>query len=148
MDIVLRALVLFVFVWFLTRAVGRRELSTLEPFDLILLIVLGDLIQQGVTQNDFSVTGAMLATGTMAAMTVLFSWLAFRFPRVQPILEGDPVVLIERGKTIDRNLKANRITLEELAAQARLNQIQHLEDVEWGVLETGGQISFIPKSAS
>ena len=76
MDIVLRALVLFVFVWILTRAVGRRELSTFQPFDLILLIVLGDLIQQGVTQNDFSVTGAMLAGGTMAAMTVLFSWLA------------------------------------------------------------------------
>jgi uncharacterized membrane protein YcaP (DUF421 family) len=148
MDIVLRALVLFVFVWFLTRAVGRRELSTLQPFDLILLIVLGDLIQQGVTQNDFSVTGAMLATGTMAAMTVLFSWLAFRFPRVQPILEGDPVVLIEHGNVIDRNLNANRITLEELAAQARLKQIPHIEDVEWGVLETGGQISFIPKSAS
>jgi uncharacterized membrane protein YcaP (DUF421 family) len=148
MDIVIRALVLFVFVWFLTRAVGRRELSTLQPFDLILLIVLGDLIQQGVTQNDFSVTGAMLATGTMAAMTVLFSWLAFRFPRVQPILEGDPVVLIEHGRTIDKNLRANRITLEELAAQARLKQIPQIEDVEWGVLETSGQISFIPKTAS
>jgi uncharacterized membrane protein YcaP (DUF421 family) len=148
MDIVLRALVLFVFVWILTRAVGRRELSTFQPFDLILLIVLGDLIQQGVTQNDFSVTGAMLAGGTMAAMTVLFSWLAYRFPRVQPVLEGDPVILIERGKTIDRNLKANRITLDELAAQARLNRIMHLEDVEWGVLETSGQISFIPKTAS
>jgi uncharacterized membrane protein YcaP (DUF421 family) len=148
MDIVLRALVLFVFVWFLTRAVGRRELSTFQPFDLILLIVLGDLIQQGVTQNDFSVTGAMLAGGTMAAMTVLFSWLAYRFPRVQPVLEGDPVILIERGRTIERNLKANRITLEELAAQARLNRIMHLEDVEWGVLETSGQISFIPKTAS
>jgi uncharacterized membrane protein YcaP (DUF421 family) len=147
MDIVIRALMLFVFVWFVTRAVGRRELSTLEPFDLILLIVLGDLIQQGVTQNDFSVTGAMLAGGTFAAMTVLFSWLAFRFPRIQPILEGDPVVLVEHGKTIDRNLQANRITLEELASQARLQQIAHIEDVEWGVLETSGQISFIPKSA-
>ena len=86
----------------------------LEPFDLILLIVLGDLIQQGVTQNDFSVTGAMLAGGTMAVMTVLFSWLAFRYRRLQPILEGDPVILVERGKTIDRNLQRNRITLEEL----------------------------------
>jgi uncharacterized membrane protein YcaP (DUF421 family) len=147
-DIVIRAAVLFVFVWFVTRAVGRRELSTLEPFDLILLVVLGDLVQQGVTQNDFSVTGAMLAGGTMAVMTVLFSWLAFRFPRVQPILEGDPVVLVERGKAIERNLKANRITLEELAAQARLQQIAHIEDVEWGVLETSGNISFIPKRAS
>src|SRR5215218_5985864 len=63
MDIVIRAAVMFIFVWFVTRAVGRRELSTLEPFDLILLVVLGDLIQQAVTQNDFSVTGAMLAGG-------------------------------------------------------------------------------------
>ena len=148
MDIVVRAVILFVFVWFVTRAVGRRELSTLEPFDLILLVVLGDLVQQGVTQNDFSVTGAMLAGGTMAVMTVLFSWVAFRVPRMRPVLEGDPVVLVERGSAIDRNLRANRITREELAAQARLNQIAHLDDVEWAVLETSGQISFIPKTAS
>lgn len=145
MDIVIRAVVMFVFVWFVTRVVGRRELSTLEPFDLILLIVLGDLIQQGVTQNDFSVTGAMLAGGTMALMTVLFSYLAFRFPRVQPILEGDPVILVERGETIDRNLRRNRITLEELAARARMQQVAHIADIEWAVLETNGNISVIPK---
>jgi len=148
MDIVIRAIVMFLFVWLVTRAVGRRELSTLEPFDLILLVVIGDLIQQGVTQNDFSVTGGMLAVGTFAAMTVLFSWLAFRFPRVQPVLEGDPVILVERGKTIDRNLHMNRMTLEELAAQARLNQIAHVADIEWAVLETSGNISFIPKTPS
>ncbi len=148
MDIVIRAVVMFLFVWLVTRAVGRRELSTLEPFDLILLIVIGDLIQQGVTQNDFSVTGAMLAVGTVGAMTVLFSWLAFRFPRVQPVLEGDPVILVERGKPIERNLRTNRITREELASQARLQQIAHLDDIDWAVLETTGNISFIPKSAS
>jgi uncharacterized membrane protein YcaP (DUF421 family) len=147
MDIVFRAITLFIFVWLVTRAVGRRELSTLEPFDLILLIVLGDLIQQGVTQNDFSVTGAILAGGTMALMTVLFSWLGFRFRRLQPILEGDPVIVVERGEPIERNLHRNRITLEELAAQARLSNIAHIEDVEWAVLETSGQISFIKKSS-
>lgn len=145
MDIVVRAVVMFLFIWFVTRIVGRRELSTLEPFDLILLVVLGDLIQQGVTQNDFSVTGAMLAGGTMALMAVLFSYLAFRFPRMQPVLEGDPVILVERGKTIDRNLRRNRITLEELAAQARMQQIAHIADIEWAVLETSGNISVIPK---
>jgi uncharacterized membrane protein YcaP (DUF421 family) len=147
MDIVFRAAWMFFFVWLITRAVGRRELSTLEPFDLILLIVLGDLIQQGVTQNDFSVTGAMLATGTVGLMTILFSWLSFHFPRVQPILEGDPVIVVEHGEPIERNLRRNRITLEELAAQARLNNIAHIEDVEWAVLETSGQISFIKKSS-
>lgn len=148
MDIVIRAAVMFVFVWFVTRTVGRRELSTLQPFDLILLVVLGDLIQQAVTQNDFSVTGGILAGGTMAAMVVLFSWLAFRFRRLQPVLEGDPVILVERGKAIDRNLRRNRITLEELAAQARLQQVAHVDDIEWAVLETSGQISVIPKQRS
>lgn len=148
MDIVLRATVLFLFVWFLTRIVGRRELSTLEPFDLILLVVLGDLIQQGVTQNDFSVTGAILAGGTMALMTILFSYLSFRFKRLQPVLEGDPVILLEHGKAIEKNLRRNRITVEELAAQARMQQIPRLDEVEWAVLETSGQISFIPKARS
>lgn len=137
---------MFLFVWLVTRAVGRRELSSFEPFDLILLIVIGDLIQQGVTQNDFSVTGAMLATGTVALMTILFSWLGFRFTRLQPILEGDPVIVIEHGKPIDKNLRHNRITIEELAAQAREHEIAHIEDVEWGVLETSGKITFIKKS--
>jgi uncharacterized membrane protein YcaP (DUF421 family) len=145
MDIVIRAAFLFVFVWAITRAVGRRELSTLEPFDLILLVVLGDLIQQGVTQNDFSVTGAMLAGGTIGLMAVLFSWINFRSRRLGDVLEGDPVIVVERGKPIERNLRRNRITIEELAAQARLQKIAHIEDIEWAVLETSGQISFIGK---
>ena len=70
MDIVIRAVVAFLFVYLLTRVVGRRELSSMQPFDLILLIMIGDLVQQGVTQNDFSVTGALLAGGTIALMTV------------------------------------------------------------------------------
>jgi uncharacterized membrane protein YcaP (DUF421 family) len=145
MDIVIRATVLFVFVWLLTRIVGRRELSTLEPFDLILLVVLGDLIQQGVTQNDFSVTGAVLAGGTFALMTILFSYLGFRARWLQPVLEGDPVILVERGKVIEKNLRRNRITLEELAAQARGSEIAKLDQIEWAVLETSGHISFIRK---
>jgi uncharacterized membrane protein YcaP (DUF421 family) len=146
-DIVIRAAALFFFVWLITRAVGRRELSTFEPFDLILIIVVGDLIQQGVTQNDFSVTGAMLATATIGLLAVFLSWLNFRFPRVQPVFEGDPVIVLQDGKPIERNLQRNRITVEELAAQARMHEIPHLEDVQWAVLETSGAISFIKKSS-
>jgi uncharacterized membrane protein YcaP (DUF421 family) len=144
-DIVLRGIVAFLFVWFLTRAAGRRELSTLAPFDLILLVVLGDLIQQGVTQNDFSVVGMILAGGTIGLMTILFSYSNFRFPRLRPLLEGEPVVLVERGRRIEKNLRRERITYQELAAQARLQQIASLEEVEWAVLETNGHISFIKR---
>jgi uncharacterized membrane protein YcaP (DUF421 family) len=148
MDIVFRAIALFLFVWLVTRAVGRRELSTLEPFDLILLIVLGDLIQQGVTQNDFSVTGALLVGGTIGLLTVAVSYASFRFPRLRPALDGDPVIVVEDGKPIERNLRRNRITLEELAAAARQSQLDSLDDVRWAVLETNGRISFIPKRAA
>lgn len=147
MDLVIRAVVAFLFVYLLTRIIGRRELSSLQPFDLIMLVMIGDLVQQGVTQNDFSVTGALLVGGTITLMTVAVSYASFRFPRLRPALDGEPVIVIEDGKPIDRNLKRNRITLEELAAAARLSQLDSLDDVRWAVLETNGQISFIPKRA-
>jgi uncharacterized membrane protein YcaP (DUF421 family) len=146
MDIVLRAFFAFVFVILVTRVIGRRELSSLEPFDLILLIVLGDLIQQGVTQSDYSFTGLVLAGGTFTLLSVAVSYLVFRFRRVRPLFEPEPLILVEDGKLIERNLRRERLTVEEVAAAARLQQIPTLADVRWAVLETGGQISFIPRS--
>ena len=148
MDIVIRAAIAFSFVFLLTRVVGRRELSQLEPFDLILLIMMGDLVQQGVTQSDYSVTGIFLAAGTLALMTVLVSYLSFRFKRLRPILDGEPLVIVQDGKPIDGNLKRERLTLEEVAQEARIQQIASLDEVEWAVLERTGQISFIKKSGS
>ena len=145
MDLVIRAAVAFALVYLLTRVIGRRELSSLQPFDLIMLVMIGDLVQQGVTQNDFSVTGAILVGGVIGLLTVLVSFVSFRFPRLRPALEGEPVIVVEDGKPIDRNLRRNRITLEELAAAARQQQIASIGDVRWGVLETNGQLSFIPK---
>jgi uncharacterized membrane protein YcaP (DUF421 family) len=146
MDIVIRAAVAFLFILLLTRIVGRRELSTLEPFDLILLVTIGDLVQQGVTQNDFSVTGLGLAVGTIAVLTVLFSYLPWRFQALRPVLEGVPVILIEDGDVVDKNLRRHRLTHEEVAAEARYQQIDSLDAVRWAVLETSGKISFIKKN--
>jgi uncharacterized membrane protein YcaP (DUF421 family) len=148
MDVVVRAFVAFLFVIALTRLIGRRELSSLQPFDLILLIVVGDLIQQGVTQNDMSVTGLVLAIGIFGVLTMAASYIVFRFPRMRPILEPEPLILIEDGNVIEKNLNKERMTPEELAAEARLQQIDSLDKVKWAVLESGGQISFIPKSGS
>jgi uncharacterized membrane protein YcaP (DUF421 family) len=146
MDIVVRAFFAFVFVVVVTRVIGRRELSSLEPFDLILLIVLGDLIQQGVTQSDYSFTGLVLAGGTFTLLTVAVSYVVFRFRRVRPLFEPEPLILVEDGKVIDRNLRRERLTTEELAAEARLQQIPSLADVRWAVLETSGKISFIGRN--
>jgi uncharacterized membrane protein YcaP (DUF421 family) len=145
MDLVVRAAVAFLFVYLLTRVIGRRELSSMEPFDLIMLVMIGDLVQQGVTQNDFSVTGALLVGATVGLLTVGVSYASFKFPRLRPALDGEPVIVVEDGKPIERNLRRNRITIEELAAAARQQQIAAIEDVRWGVLETNGRISFIVK---
>jgi uncharacterized membrane protein YcaP (DUF421 family) len=148
MDLVVRAAIAFAFVLLLTRVVGRRELSSLEPFDVIMLVMIGDLVQQGVTQNDFSLTGMLLVGGTIGILTVATSYAGFRFPRLRPALEGEPVIVLEDGKPIERNLRRNRITIEELSAEARLQQFASLDDLRWAVLETSGRISFIPRSRS
>ena len=145
MDIVIRAALMYLFLLFITRVVGRRELSTLEPFDLILLIVLGDLIQQGVTQSDYSVTGLVLAGGTIALMTVLFSFLSYKVRALRPLLDGEPIIVVQDGDPIERNLRRERLTVDELAAEARQQQIESLDEVKWAVLETNGKISFIKK---
>jgi uncharacterized membrane protein YcaP (DUF421 family) len=144
-DVVLRAVVGFCFLVVLMRLIGRRELSSMEPFDLILLIVIGDLVQQGVTQNDFSVTGAVLATGTMGVLTILVSWAGWRWQVLRPVLEGEPIIVVEDGEPIKRNLDRNRITVDEVVAAAREQQVDRLDKVRWAVLETNGRISIIPK---
>jgi uncharacterized membrane protein YcaP (DUF421 family) len=145
-DIVLRASAAFAFVFLLLRVLGRRELSTLEPFDLILLVMIGDLVQQGVTQSDMSFTGLVLAVGTFALLAVTTSWLSFRFKAMRKVLEAAPLVVVEHGKPVERNMRQERLTLEEIAAAARLQQIGSLEEVEWAIVENGGQISFIPRA--
>jgi uncharacterized membrane protein YcaP (DUF421 family) len=145
MDIALRAIVLFFFLLLLMRVTGRRELSSLQPFDFILLIVVGDALQQGLTQDDYSVTGAIIAVATIATLQVVLSWVDFRLPFVRPLLEGEPIVLVQDGKVIERNLRRERLTLDDLAEEMRIQQIASLDDVQWAVLETGGQMSFIKK---
>jgi uncharacterized membrane protein YcaP (DUF421 family) len=143
LDIVIRTVVAFFVIVLITRIVGRRELSSMEPFDLILLVVLGDLVQQGVTQNDESMTGAILVLFTLTVLTTGLAYANFRFSSLRPALEGHPVVLVENGKLIERNANRERLTVEEIESEARLQQIESLEQVRLGILETSGRISFI-----
>jgi uncharacterized membrane protein YcaP (DUF421 family) len=146
MDIVLRTIAVFAVLLVLTRVIGRRELSSLQPFDLILLIILGDAVQQGLTQDDYSLTGAFLVIFTFAVLQVFVSWLGYRFPRARPVLEGEPIVVVQDGNVIERNLRRERLTEDEIAEEARCNGIAHLAEIRWAVLETNGKISFIKKS--
>src|SRR5919204_4795826 len=114
MDLVFRTVFVFVLIFAVTRAVGRRELSSMEPFDMILLVVVGDLVQQGVTQSDYSLTGASTVIATLSLLTVFTAWLSFRVRRLRPLLEGEPVVIIADGRVLEANLRRQRMTVEEV----------------------------------
>jgi uncharacterized membrane protein YcaP (DUF421 family) len=145
MDLVFRTVFVFVLVFVVTRAVGRRELSSMEPFDMILLVVIGDLVQQGVTQSDYSLTGAATVIATLALLTVLTAWLSFRVRRLRPLLEGEPILVMSNGRVHEHTLRTQRMTVEELEAEARQQQITSLDEVRFAVLETNGKISFATK---
>jgi uncharacterized membrane protein YcaP (DUF421 family) len=143
MDLVLRTIYVFFLILIVTRAVGRRELSSMEPFDLILLVVIGDLVQQGVTQSDNSLTGTTTVIVTMAALVVFTAWLSFRFARLRPVLEGKPTLLIADGEVLGDNLRRERMTVDELEAEARQQSIGSMGGIRYAVLESNGRISFI-----
>jgi uncharacterized membrane protein YcaP (DUF421 family) len=147
MDLVIRATVVFFFILIVTRVVGRRELSDLEPFDFILLVVLGDLVQQGITQSDQSVTGTLTVIATIAVLSAFVSWVSFRSRPARLLTEGEPIVLVQDGRPIERNLRRERITINDLHEEARQAQIASLDDVAWAILENDGKISCIPRKS-
>jgi uncharacterized membrane protein YcaP (DUF421 family) len=142
-EIILRASVMFFFVWLLMRALGKRELSEMTAFELVLVISIGDLIQQAITQEDMSMTGAMLAVGTIAAWILGFSYLEFRSQRARPLVDSFPVIIVRDGRPLEEMLRLERITVEEVLGAARRQGIEDLAEVRVGILEEDGRFSFM-----
>lgn len=143
MDIVLRAIFAYVLIVFVLRVMGRRELTSLSASDLVLLVVLGDLVQNGVTQSDMSMTGVTIAVTTFAALSIFFSYLVFKSRRVRKIIQGEPLIIVQDGKPIESNMRSERLTIEDVMEAARASEIESLDEIKWGVLEAGGKFSFI-----
>ena len=143
MELIARASFLFLFLWLLTRALGKRELAEMSAFELLLLVTVGDLIQQGVTQEDFSTTGAVLAVSTIAVWISIFSWMSYRWKGAQRLVEGMPVLIIKDGEPITEALRIERVSLDELKEGARQQGIEHLSEVKVGILEPDGRFSFL-----
>jgi uncharacterized membrane protein YcaP (DUF421 family) len=148
MEIVLRATAVYFFVYILLRVMGKRELGELSAFELVLLVMIGDLVQQAVTQEDYSVTGAILAVGTIAFWVLLSSYLSFRFKKAQAVLESFPVLVVRDGSIQREALKAERVSIDELANAARMQGIADLGTVAYAVLESDGSLSFVQKDGA
>lgn len=147
MEIVVRATVVFLFLFLLTRGLRKRALSDLSPFEMILLVSLGDIVQQGVTQEDYSLTGAILAAGTFAFWVTMMTWGTWRSERLRKIVEGVPLVLVQDGRPIDAALRLERMPLDEVLESARQQGVDDLADVRLAVLEPSGKISIISSSS-
>jgi uncharacterized membrane protein YcaP (DUF421 family) len=143
MQIVVRAFVMYIFILLLLRGMGKKELSSLTAFELVLLVVMGDLVQQGITLEDQSLTGSMLAIGTIGLLVIGASYLSFRWAWTRHLIGGLPVVLVRNGAPIAETLRRERLDIEELMEAARAQGIADLGDVAIGLLEPDGKFSFI-----
>lgn len=146
MEVVLRATAMFAVVYLLVRLLGKRELGQMTPFEFIVMVVIGDLIQQGVTQNDFSLTGATLAISTFAFWGLVLSWLSYLSPRAAKVLEGEPRVIIRHGELLQHSTRRDRLTRSEIESEMRLAGISSMDEVSWAVLEPNGKMSFIKRA--
>jgi uncharacterized membrane protein YcaP (DUF421 family) len=146
MEIVIRALVIFAFLWIVTRAVGRSTLGELSTFELLLYVTMGDLVQQAITQQDYSVTAGMLAVGTFAVLTLGLSWLQWRFPRARPVVTGRPLLVFRDGQPLEQNMRSQRLALADFLASAREQGIERTAQIEYAVLEADGRLSFFTRS--
>ncbi|MEX0427112.1 DUF421 domain-containing protein [Nocardioides sp. DS6] len=147
MEIVIRALVIFCFLWLVTRAVGRSTLGELSTFQLLLYVTMGDLVQQAVTQQDYSLTAGMLAISTFALLTVSLSWVQWRFPRARPLTAGRPVLVWRDGGPVDEAMREQRLAVADVLVAAREQGIRRTDEIEYAVLEADGRLSFFTREA-
>ncbi|HEX6947779.1 MAG TPA: YetF domain-containing protein [Acidimicrobiia bacterium] len=145
MDIVIRATVVFWFLWLMVRGTGKRSLAELTPLDLILVVVIGDIVQQGINQEDMSITGAVLGVAVFVGWTLVGNYLNRRFPATTRLLAGEPVIILRDGQPLADRLRRERLTVDDLKEAARMQGIADLGKVEFAVLESDGQLSFIEK---
>jgi uncharacterized membrane protein YcaP (DUF421 family) len=142
MEIVIRAAVMFLFLWAVTRAVGRTTLGELSTFELLMYVTMGDLVQQSVTQQDYSLTSGVLTISVFALFTTALSWTQWRFPHTRSLINGKPVVIVRAGEPLATALRQQRMSISDLMAAARQQGVRDLGDVDLAILENDGRISF------
>jgi len=142
MDILIRSLAIFMFLWLVVRVGGKREVAQLSAFDMILLVTVGDLVSQAVVQEDYSVTAALIAVATFAVAGLVLSGLGLRFPSFRPWLAGRARIVVRDGEPLLDTLHGERMTIQDVHEAARQQGIRRLRDIELCVLETDGSFSF------
>ena len=145
MDILIRSLAIFLFLWLVVRVGGKREVAQLSAFDMILLVTVGDLVSQGIVQEDYSVTAAVIAVATFTLAGIALNAFTFRYPRFRPWLAGRARIVVRDGEPLLDTLAGERMTIQDVHEAARGQGIRRLSDIELCVLETDGSFSFFTR---
>jgi uncharacterized membrane protein YcaP (DUF421 family) len=130
-------------VWFVLRARGKRELGELTAFELVLLFVIGDLVQQSITQGDTSLTAAARAIGTITLLILTQSKVVFRWRRARSVLDGVPVVVVLDGEIVEPAIRAQRMSTDDVHEAARAQGIGDLAAVRVAILENDGKLALV-----
>jgi uncharacterized membrane protein YcaP (DUF421 family) len=143
-EFVVRAVVVYLFLLVLLRITGKRQVGQLAPFDLVLLLVLSNAVQNSMNGGDNSVTGGMILATTLVAINSGVGWLTFRSKTIEGIIEGRPVILVHDGKIDHLALSQVQMTTHELDASLRAAGCSGPTAVRFAVLENTGKVSVIP----
>ncbi|MFC0581274.1 DUF421 domain-containing protein [Micrococcoides hystricis] len=146
MEIVVRAAIAFGLLWLLAKASGKGTLGEMSSFDLLVFVVMGDLIAPGITGEDRTLTGGVLAVATFALLAVGMNYLSARWRKVDRLIEGYAIILVKDGVVDESALRRQRITTEELKVAARQAQLESMDDIRLALLETNGKISIFPRA--
>ncbi|WP_428945378.1 DUF421 domain-containing protein [Pantoea sp. FN060301] len=146
METVLRAACMYLLLMVVLKIAGRRTLLEMTSFDLILLLIISEATQQALLGNDFSVTGASLTIITLIVVDILFGMLKSRFPRVDMLIDGTAMILVENGKVLSGRARRAGISLDDILTSARSQGLERFDQIKFAILEKNGKISIIPVS--
>ncbi|UEG35187.1 DUF421 domain-containing protein [Enterobacter ludwigii] len=145
MDMVFRALAIYLFLVVVFKVAGRRALLQMTSFDLILLLIISEATQQALLGEDFSVTGAMITITMLVVVDIIFGIMKKYFSPVENILDGTPVILVENGVPLADKLKKVDVSCDDILVSARQNNgVTQLSEIKYAILERNGHISIIP----
>lgn len=146
MDAILRAFLIYAFLLLLFRILGKRSLGQVTTFDFVLLLVIGEATQQALLGDDFSVTNAAIVISTLVGIDLGLSLWGQRSERVDRLIEGIPVVLVDHGEPLLERMKQNQVGIDDIRQAAReMHGLEQLSQVKYAILERNGAISIIPK---
>jgi uncharacterized membrane protein YcaP (DUF421 family) len=143
---VLRAVVVYAFLLVLLRCTGKRQVGQMAPFDLVLLLVLSNAVQNAMNAGDNSITGGCILAATLVALNWGVAWLTYRSKRLEALIEGRPVLLVHNGHVDQKALSDVKMTKHELEAALRSQGYAGPEEVRFAVLENNGSVSVVPRN--